>query len=162
MIFIGIDPSLTSTGLVVLDSKGEMIRKEIISSNKNFSIEMRIIEIRDKIKKILEEYYDYHINLSIEGISYGSKGKSSIDIPALNISLRIFFLDKEIDFFVVEPSVLKKYITGKGNAKKELMLLKIYKKFGIEFESNDLADAYSLALFYFDKFKNLEKLKNES
>jgi Holliday junction resolvasome RuvABC endonuclease subunit len=39
---------------------------------------------------------------------------------------------------------LKKYAAGKGNAKKQEMLLQIYKRWGLEFNDDNAADAYSL------------------
>ena len=41
--------------------------------------------------------------------------------------------------------MLKKYATGKGNCEKNLILLSVYKNFGQEFKSDDIADAYVLA-----------------
>jgi crossover junction endodeoxyribonuclease RuvC len=40
---------------------------------------------------------------------------------------------------------LKKYAAGKGNAKKQEMLLQIYKRWGMEFSDDNAADAYALA-----------------
>lgn len=45
----------------------------------------------------------------------------------------------------VPPMTLKKYATGKGTAKKQEMLLQIYKRWGVEFNDDNAADAYALA-----------------
>lgn len=45
----------------------------------------------------------------------------------------------------IPPMTLKKFAAGKGNAKKQEMLLQIYKRWGIEFNDDNAADAYSLA-----------------
>lgn len=45
----------------------------------------------------------------------------------------------------IPPMTLKKYAAGKGNAKKQEMLLQIYKRFGLEFNDDNAADAYALA-----------------
>ncbi|MFI9271836.1 hypothetical protein ACIGXM_14115 [Kitasatospora sp. NPDC052896] len=45
---------------------------------------------------------------------------------------------------IAPPTSLKKFVTGNGAAGKDLMLLAVYKKWGAEFSSNDLADAYGL------------------
>ena len=44
----------------------------------------------------------------------------------------------------VPPTTLKKYATGKGTAKKQEMLLQIYKRWGVEFNDDNAADAYAL------------------
>lgn len=46
---------------------------------------------------------------------------------------------------IVPPTSLKKFATGKGNIPKDNVLMAVYKKWGAEFQSNDLADAYTLA-----------------
>lgn len=44
----------------------------------------------------------------------------------------------------IPPMTLKKYAAGKGNAKKQEMLLQIYKRWGLEFNDDNAADAYAL------------------
>lgn len=46
---------------------------------------------------------------------------------------------------LIPPMTLKKYAAGKGNAKKQEMLLQIYKRWGIEFNDDNAADSYALA-----------------
>jgi Holliday junction resolvasome RuvABC endonuclease subunit len=45
----------------------------------------------------------------------------------------------------IPPMTLKKYATGKGTAKKQEMLMQIYKRWGIEFNDDNAADSYALA-----------------
>lgn len=45
----------------------------------------------------------------------------------------------------IAPMSVKKFATGKGTAKKQEMLMQIYKRWGIEFNDDNAADAYSLA-----------------
>ena len=47
----------------------------------------------------------------------------------------------------IAPAQLKKFITGKGNCKKDLMLKEIYKRWGVDFDDDDCADAYALVEF---------------
>jgi Holliday junction resolvasome RuvABC endonuclease subunit len=47
--------------------------------------------------------------------------------------------------FLIPPMTLKKYATGKGNSKKQEMLLQIYKNWGVEFTDDNAADSYALA-----------------
>lgn len=47
---------------------------------------------------------------------------------------------------LVSPSALKKFVTSKGTAKKNEILLAVYRKWGIDFGGqDDMADAYGLA-----------------
>lgn len=48
---------------------------------------------------------------------------------------------------IVPPSSLKRFVTGKGNSKKNEMLLGVYKKWGAEFSDDNQADAFALEKF---------------
>ena len=45
----------------------------------------------------------------------------------------------------VPPSSVKKYATNRGNAKKAEVLLAVYKKWGVEFADDNLADSFVLS-----------------
>jgi len=45
----------------------------------------------------------------------------------------------------VPPMTLKKFVSGKGTATKDMMLLNVYKRYGVELSDNNAADAYGLA-----------------
>lgn len=45
----------------------------------------------------------------------------------------------------IPPMTLKKYAAGKGTAKKQEMLMQIYKRWGVEFNDDNAADSYALA-----------------
>lgn len=48
---------------------------------------------------------------------------------------------------IVPPSTLKKFTVGKGSGvAKQQMLLAIYKKWGVEFADDNMADSYALAM----------------
>jgi len=57
---------------------------------------------------------------------------------------------------------LKKFITGVGKGKKELILLKAFQRYNIEFKTPDEAEAYGLAkigmLYLFEKKKCFKKV----
>lgn len=66
----------------------------------------------------------------------------------------------------IPPMTLKKFVTGKGNSKKQEMLMQIYKKYGVEFNNDNAADAYSLGRlatgFYISEIEKtiIEKVKD--
>ncbi len=81
----------------------------------------------------------------IEGFSYGSKGQGVSIQYGIGWILRYTLYKNNIDFIEVSPNTLKKFATGKGNAKKENMILPIYKRYGFEDDSDNIRDAYVLA-----------------
>ena len=73
-------------------------------------------------------------------------------LGAAHYIARVLLHERNIEFDIVSPSTLKKFVTGKGNCKKDLVLLKVFQKWGVEFSDNNLADAYSLARFALDNY----------
>ena len=149
--FVGLDPSFNGMGIIVLDSHGEII-EQILHKAKEGEVEERLLDIENRIKFIpmiprLETVY-------IEGPSYSSSGAFVLQMGALHFLIRLIFLKKKINYKVIAPGTLKKFVAGTGVAKKELMLLKTYKKWGIEFNDNNLCDAYGLARMALGDFKD--------
>jgi Holliday junction resolvasome RuvABC endonuclease subunit len=48
---------------------------------------------------------------------------------------------------IVPPTSLKKFVSGSGGAKKNTMLLHVYRKWGQEFSDDNQADAFALEMF---------------
>lgn len=153
MLYIGIDASYTSTGFIMLDEDGEIKEKITFAFNKkDLDTEGRLQLVKDMlIDPIINLHHDESIKVCIEGPSFNSKGQYILQMGALNFFIRYFMRLEGVDYKVLTPSELKKYVTGKGNSKKDLILLKVYKKWGVEFKSNDLADAYGLARYILEE-----------
>ena len=153
MLIIGIDPSLTATGVVVLrDGKVELA--EATKNRPDLGTIERVKLIRERIIDITENLTDEEERqapdlITIEGFSYGSKGRSLFDIAYLGWRIREdlerFRIEDGIPWLEVPPSQLKKFATGQGNANKEIILQQVYKRWGVEFSDNNQADAYVLA-----------------
>lgn len=45
----------------------------------------------------------------------------------------------------IPPTMVKKFATDKGNAKKNEVLLAVYKKWGVEFSDDNMADSFVIA-----------------
>ena len=148
--FIGIDPSYNGFAIMVLDIEGKIIQQELLKSKSDDEIEERIMSLEQDFKFICD--IDNLEVVYLEGHII-SKGSFVLQMAALNYYIRIFFRKNNINYKVITPGNLKKYVTGKGNSKKELILLKTYKKWNIEFDDNNLADAYGLARMAVDDFQ---------
>ena len=148
--FVGVDLSLTGTGLVVLDREFEILHKILVSTSPSINIEARILNIKDSIIK----YFNKDSVIYLEGLSFGSRGQSMLELAGLHYLIRAYLYQQNYYFKPVPPTTIKKFITGKGNCKKELMLLKVFKRFGIEFDDNNLCDAYSLARYATEQYKD--------
>jgi len=146
MLYVGIDPSMNSTGLVILNYDMSIQIQKTISSNSKDSDELRIKKIGEEIiSEILK--LNRQSKVCIEGISFGSSGRGVAQQAGLNYFICILLNKYDIPYVKCPPTTLKKFVTGKGQCKKELMMLKTYKKWGIEFENSDICDAYGLARY---------------
>ncbi len=152
-LIIGIDPSLTSTGIVVL--RGNKVELAVTTKNKPaLGTIDRVRLIYERIVCVAEsltdgEKWQAPDLIVIEGFSYGSKGRSVFDIAYLGWRIREELerlrTEDGIPWLEVPPSQLKKFATGQGNANKEIILQQVYKRWGVEFSDNNQADAYVLA-----------------
>lgn len=81
----------------------------------------------------------------IEGFSFGSKGSSLYEIGGLGYIVRHELWRGGLPYVEVPPSVLKKYATGKGTARKEEMLEAAIRRFKYAGPAdNNAVDAYLL------------------
>jgi crossover junction endodeoxyribonuclease RuvC len=147
-VVIGIDPSLTATGIVVLRN-GEVELAEATKNRPELGTIERVKLIREQINKNINHPSIDTDLIVIEGFSYGSKGRSVFDIAYLGWRIREDLerlrTEDNIPWLEVPPSQLKKFATGQGNANKEIILQQVYKRWGVEFSDNNQADAYVLA-----------------
>lgn len=144
---IGIDLSLTCTGIVVLEN-GNMSLKETIKTKPNgptptAEIE-RLHEIIEGIEGHLGEFMP--TIAVIEGIAFMARNTSSLaQLAALNYMTRSLVYNYKIPFVIVAPTSLKKFITGSGVAEKGVLMMEVYKRYGVTISDNNVCDAYSLA-----------------
>jgi crossover junction endodeoxyribonuclease RuvC len=139
MRYVGIDPS-TKTGLAIIDNQGYVINTQDVST-KVKEDPQRFSDIAEQIIDELEP----NDRICIEGFSYGSKGKGVSFQYGLGWIIRHLLLDRGYEYIEVPPTSVKKFATGKGNTKKDEMVLPIYKKWGFEHSSDNVRDAFVLA-----------------
>ena len=147
-LIIGLDLSLTSTGVCVYSiTEDSVVTESIKTSNKN-SYMQRYKIILDRITEI-DHFMVPAAIYFIEGYSFGSFGKSSSmsNLIELGGIIKYDLNNRERFYIDVPPTILKKFVTGKGNAKKEDIKLALYKKYHKEFKNSDEADAYALTMF---------------
>lgn len=136
---IGIDASLTGTGVVVLDGDDISWSQRIDTKLKGME---RLIFIEERLKHIIKQFSPTLV--LIEGYAFSAKGLS-YQIGELGGVIRMMLHKHEVRWIEIPPAQVKKFATGKGNAQKDFVMLNVYKKWGAEFSSNDEADAFVLA-----------------
>jgi len=151
MIVVGLDLSLTATGVYSLEAPQgaepwvgpcDLLK----SKPKDGTVEERILLLFRALSKFASEHGHPSI-IVIEGPAFAAQGNAGAYTAALNFYFRCRLTDIGATYHVIPPTTLKKFATGRGNAQKSLMLQRIYKRWGIDVEDDNLADAYALARY---------------
>ncbi|WP_199426837.1 RuvC family protein [Thermaerobacillus caldiproteolyticus] len=138
MRFVGIDPS-TKTGLVILEDNKVHTAIEVTSKEKRDP--HRFMDIAKTVMKYITD----HDVICIEGFSYSSRGAAVSVQYGIGWILRSELIKAGLNYYDVPPSSVKKFATGRGNVKKDAMVLPIYKRWGFEHSSDNVRDAFVLA-----------------
>lgn len=148
-LVIGIDPSLTSTGVVVIED-GVVIEQRAIlsrpSKEKTPTDEaVRLMKIRDAIRDLVMMDKKPDIVL-VEGLAFTARNTSAlVQLAGLNYYIREILIQAKIPFVIVSPTSLKKFATGKGNVDKNVIMMEVYKRWEFSPENSDVSDAFVLA-----------------
>lgn len=114
---------------------------------------MNIIKSITSIIEFMSKGVD-EVVMCIEGVSYGSKVKTSavFDLAGLNYMIRSMMFDmckdEAFNMYVCPPTMVKKYATGIGNANKDLVVAVFnmhFSNFDDVPKVDDIADAYFMA-----------------
>lgn len=143
--YVGLDLSLTGTGVVVLNAKGHTAHtiKSKPAGDTPTHETRRLLGIRDSI---MEKMPGDAAIVAVEGLAYMARNTTAlVQLAGLNYMVREFLMRTGCPFVIVPPSTLKKYATGKGNCEKSMVLLKVYENFGVSMKNDNEADAYVLA-----------------
>ena len=163
MYYLGVDPSITNTGLVVLDSKMKVVR--VAESNKtlknsvvrNAKIE-RLKLLRDFLLDTIEDYSE--IKAGYEDYSYQSINKS-FTLGELGGVYKVALWERtEEEPLFVPPGKLKRFATGHGSASKDQMVAMAERE-GFTGYSHDICDAYFLAKYAYYQAAPKETVKYE-
>ena len=177
MIVMGIDPSITCTGICISDGH-KHIYNIITSKNtkklrnfahnrvhitiynkletKGLSNEMRETSKTDNIYNIIcaiNALIDaHHPDLVVmEGVAFNATGTVA-DLAGLNYIIRYILKTRNIPFIIATPTTIKKFAVGNGGADKDLMVyaweqLEPDLKDIKEIKVDDIADAFFMAQY---------------
>lgn len=143
--FVGIDPSLTATGISIISNTGELVDTKLIKTHNEcyLNAEQRIIDIYNQFKFVsnivgLKRVY-------VEGLSYMSNSPTLFERCGLLYLMLTYLFRCDINYEVIPPTTLKKFITTDGHADKLFIRKVIRCRWEYDFEDDNIADAYGLA-----------------
>jgi len=153
MKILACDQSYTCSGIVVI-SDGEMTFCEKYKTNKEDDKFKRAWELAEHLQDVAKTH---NVDVvAIEGLAFGSVGNATRDLAGLQWT--VVNVLTELDGYEVKiysPQTVKKFATGKGNSKKEVLMEVLPEKIRGEFDLLgvkkttgllDLTDAYWIGM----------------
>jgi len=158
MTAVGIDTSFTGTGFAIKAEKG-FIYKTIKTKPEDFVDDTdRICSSEMKYFKSIPVDTD-SVYIEDVFVGHGPSAGASLRLALLAGCVRAGLRDKGIKFTIVQPTMVKKYISGKGNVPKDIIIKEVFKKFGIDTNDNNIADAICMASMSWTGYKIEPKVK---
>jgi len=146
---VGIDPSLVGTAICALDpSTGDIGEVVTLKVPKDLKGIRRLNWLNKRMYRILKPWEPFEA--FIEGYAFMAKGRSIFNLGELGGVYRLLLARKFGGYTEIAPTSLKKFVTGKGNSKKDVMLERTFRKFGVGSETltdDNQVDAFGLSMF---------------
>lgn len=149
---VGIDPSLTSTGLALIDAlTGTAYTAAVTSKGKKTDT---LVMQSERIRDLTDRICDYvrvadPALVVIESATFSTRNDTSAHRRAgLWWSVVNDLVAEDFPVVTLSPAEVKKFATGKGNAGKDMMVARAATTWGEETlgtNINDIADALFLA-----------------
>lgn len=154
---IGIDPGLRFTGWALLSVTQEIkiTKFGLISTNAKESLINRIQFLYTNIRELTN--FDFH-SIALESGYCGICGQSALKLGMVRGAIISGCLSKNV--YMYSPATIKQIVTGKGNAKKDVIFNKIKSWFPEINDdiSYDETDAIAVALTHIKSFANISLL----
>jgi crossover junction endodeoxyribonuclease RuvC len=140
---IGIDQSLHSTGIIIMNESGLVIGRCVIVPPQGCVGIDRLMYIENALTTIFQS--TPITGAYMEGYAYGLQGAANFELGELGGIVKRAAYQAKVPLVIVPPATVKRFATGKGNAKKDEIRLAVYKRWGFEAVTNDEVDAYVIA-----------------
>lgn len=141
-MIMGVDPS-TKSGVVVLGEGGKLESSCLITFPGKDGIE-RVQLIANAIRSVAECYEV--TEAWIEGYAYNNT-HTMATLVEIGTGIRLALVELDIRLYDVQPTVLKRWTTGKGGAPKDLMAQHVKERWQFTSKYDDVVDAYALAQY---------------
>lgn len=80
----------------------------------------------------------------IEGFAFAARGNAVVQLAGLQYLVRHLLFKQQIQFRLVTPNQAKKFLTGRQNADKNVVLKEVFKRYRIDVDDDNIADAINL------------------
>jgi crossover junction endodeoxyribonuclease RuvC len=144
-IYVGLDLSLTSTGVAIIHNGTATVRRVKSKGVARATTADQAERLARLVTDIAAAFpATDHTKIAVEGPSYGSTGSAAHILGGLWWLVRDYL--RGMNVAVVPPGTVKKYATGRGNAGKDEVLATVVRRYAdVAVTGNDEADALVLA-----------------
>jgi len=148
-IAVGIDQSYSGFGITLLDTDTGDWHTEVFKAPGSHVDRLYWISnyLKDKFSELAAQADN--VDVGIEGYAYSSQMANMAGELGAVVKLACYEIFDEFHGkypYIIPPTMLKKYITGKGTGvQKNQILLNVFKKWGVEFTDDNAADSYGIA-----------------
>jgi len=143
--YVGLDVSLTATGFS-MKRGNELTMQTVKTTPRTRPNDLeRLRHIRESLMALVP---DSTRMVCVEDFFVPHKPSQMGAAKGLIMAgtlVRVALLERGMPFYVVSPSQIKKYATGKGNGPKSLVVREVYKRWGVDARDDNQADACVLA-----------------
>lgn len=145
--YVGIDPSLTATGICIIDAHGKPGLKTIRTKPETFNHDQyfRLDFIADSIRDMIEKLLNPVVFIERPFVNPKNVNDAQRDLYVLAHLIRRRLHYGKKPFLDISPMTLKKFVCGRGNSEKSMMLMKVYQNWDISAADDNQADAVGLA-----------------
>lgn len=141
-VYMGIDPSLTSTGVAIIHA-GRLKAFTLPPPAKMRGVE-RLDWLDREMGELLDRYQPERV--AIEAYSFGSRNSHAHGLGEVGGTFRLALYRRNVASIEVPPTSLKKFATGSGNGEKATVAKELFKRYGVDLNDNNEVDAAGLAI----------------
>lgn len=129
---VGLDPSLTATGIAAADGALSTVGGDAKVGDR------RLARIADAVAAVVAE-----ADLVVLELLPQHMKSAGITGMAQGV-IRLALVNAGIPYVSLQPSLLKRFATGSGNAMKTDMRMELYKRTGVDLRDDNQVDAWWL------------------
>jgi crossover junction endodeoxyribonuclease RuvC len=148
-IVVALDVSLNSPGWSKLDTEngartfGSFDYSKLRDMPRIAKAACELIDLCRPADLVVMEGLSMGLPMGKNGRSFVPQGRT--DLVGLTYVIRLWLFKQQKPTILVSPTGLKKFTTSDFKAPKDLMLREVFRRWGVEAENNDQADAVALA-----------------
>ena len=145
IVTVGLDLSMTATGVCV--KRGSNLSVLTIKTQpKNFKTDLdRLRHITDRVMEQIPK--DVNMVCVEDFFTPANKMQigAAIKLAMLGTLVRMAMYEAGIPFYIPVASQIKKFVAGKGNIQKNIVVREVYKRWGVDAKDDNQADACGMA-----------------